>query len=80
MERKKNMKSVFLLHTLEQEWCVGTPRWDKDKMAFTCTFRSIYLHNVDNAKGTKLGHGLTLKSLKITQLKLDKRHHPLLLI
>jgi hypothetical protein len=35
---------------------------------------------VVNAKGTKLGHGLTLKSLKITQLGLDKRHHPLLLI
>jgi hypothetical protein len=31
---------------------------------------------VVNAKGTRLGHGLTLKSLKITQLKLDKRHHP----
>jgi hypothetical protein len=34
---------------------------------------------VVNAKGTKLGHGLTLKSLKITQFKLNKRHHPLLL-
>ncbi len=29
-----------------------------------------------NAKGTKLGHGLTLKSLKITQLKLDKEAPP----
>jgi len=49
-KKEEHGESVFLLHTLEQEWCVGTPRWDKDKMAFTCTFWSIYLHNVDNAR------------------------------